>query len=1130
MSYKYYQVVGGEEAWKPVATSMIDTVGAVMFQTILAVDSPIGEDFTKEQYAGVKYKGPLYFDLDDADSPASTAVYAVELIDKLIELGIEPKQLHIFASGSKGFHILVPEECFFAKPVKAGMIFLPAVFKEMAFKLSVESLDLRVYTARKGRMLRCANVQRPNGLYKVALSYDDLVEIARMAGANIADGESFYKQACAAPRPDEAVKVDAPTLAHGLMALFDECKTKVSKAQVKAKKAKKLVLPAELPSWDALLQGRGLKDDVGFHPIAMQVAITAHARGMSLDELLGAAEGLIENHVGDGHRYNSASKRRVELARMYDYTDDNPCYSYGAGAISALLAHSALDLKGLEVSREEVEQAIENPEAATDGDEYEHAGIVLTEQGAFTMTENGPKQVLALGFQNVTELRSAETGTVTVLEADLTISGRPAGRRVMELETFNSVGNINKMAMPYGQAFTGTETQARGLYMRLVERARRTNNCMFTVAREGLDIIAMPFHEDEEVRRDFLVWSDQKAVSPQASIRDKGINLRFVGFPTTQGQFQSDLSQAPRLTQWLKEDEANDNTANKDLLRQVVSDLLTCQKPSYLGKLMGWMVACHYRMLFHRLYSKFPLLHINGAAGMGKCFAKGTPIMMHDGKCKSVEDVQVGDFLMGPDGKSRKVLSLGRGQEAMYRVSQIYGDDYVVNESHILSLLNEAGKVKNLTVRAYRAKTESWKAKHKGWKVEGVCQGDLTPSTTGITVTPEGMGDYYGFTIDGDHLFLLGDFTVAHNTEMTKLFARFHYYLQEPKMLTPTSTLFAVSHAASGSASIPLILDEFKPSEMSETSYHRFKLMLRDAYNCRPVERGGGNRENSDYRAVHTTHLSAPICFIAESVESEPALMERVVLLTLSKPPVIEAQKFLAKFQNVTNNGEILGMIGAYMAASIVQKYSLEALESEFTPIYNETRKHLMLQEGEGEELSQDQLAKKSGAKERTVYNYAVTRFGLSKFAKLIEAIFPGEFTGVLASMQEGMYSTIVELQEQTQPEWLKVLNTFADLSLADPTAPYHLRKGVDYEFVQQNNKECIEIYARACYMKYRAYQSFVKTRPLFPNDSSFIHALNTIPALVSKGKTVKLQSPGGSHVLALDELRGAGFVTPGKV
>jgi superfamily II DNA or RNA helicase len=35
---------------------------------------------------------------------------------------------------------------------------------------------------------------------------------------------------------------------------------------------------------------------------------------------------------------------------------------------------------------------------------------------------------------------------------------------------------------------------------------------------------------------------------------------------------------------------------------------------------------------------------------------------------------------------------------------------------------------------------------------------------TGITVTPEGHGDYYGFELDGDRLFLLGDFTVTHNT------------------------------------------------------------------------------------------------------------------------------------------------------------------------------------------------------------------------------------------------------------------------------------------------------------------------------------------------------------------------------
>ena len=35
---------------------------------------------------------------------------------------------------------------------------------------------------------------------------------------------------------------------------------------------------------------------------------------------------------------------------------------------------------------------------------------------------------------------------------------------------------------------------------------------------------------------------------------------------------------------------------------------------------------------------------------------------------------------------------------------------------------------------------------------------------TGFTITPKGRGDYYGFTLDGDGRFLLGDFTVTHNT------------------------------------------------------------------------------------------------------------------------------------------------------------------------------------------------------------------------------------------------------------------------------------------------------------------------------------------------------------------------------
>lgn len=78
------------------------------------------------------------------------------------------------------------------------------------------------------------------------------------------------------------------------------------------------------------------------------------------------------------------------------------------------------------------------------------------------------------------------------------------------------------------------------------------------------------------------------------------------------------------------------------------------------------------------------LLH--GAPGCGKCLAKDTPILMFDGKIKPVQDIKIGDVIMGDDSTPRNILSLARGREKMYRVLPNKGDPYIVNESHILSL------------------------------------------------------------------------------------------------------------------------------------------------------------------------------------------------------------------------------------------------------------------------------------------------------------------------------------------------------------------------------------------------------------------------------------------------------------
>ncbi|MFK8056346.1 MAG: replicative DNA helicase [Saprospiraceae bacterium] len=119
------------------------------------------------------------------------------------------------------------------------------------------------------------------------------------------------------------------------------------------------------------------------------------------------------------------------------------------------------------------------------------------------------------------------------------------------------------------------------------------------------------------------------------------------------------------------------------------------------------------------------LIILAARPGMGKCLGKGTPVIMYDGTVKAVEDVQVGDLLMGDDSTSRTVQSLARGREKMYWVRQTFGMDYRVNESHILTVrksradkLHEPrGTVTDIEVRDYLAKSNKWQNDHKGFKV-----------------------------------------------------------------------------------------------------------------------------------------------------------------------------------------------------------------------------------------------------------------------------------------------------------------------------------------------------------------------------------------------------------------------------
>ncbi|HIP61755.1 MAG TPA: replicative DNA helicase, partial [Sulfurovum sp.] len=133
---------------------------------------------------------------------------------------------------------------------------------------------------------------------------------------------------------------------------------------------------------------------------------------------------------------------------------------------------------------------------------------------------------------------------------------------------------------------------------------------------------------------------------------------------------------------------------------------------------------------FHNLndktsgFGKGDLVIIAARPAMGKCLGKGTKVLMYDGTLSSVEDVQVGDKLMGDDSTPRNVLSLARGQEDMYWVRQNKGVDYRVNKSHILSLKRSRndtkhshGDVLNIEVSDYIQKSDKFQSNYKGYKV-----------------------------------------------------------------------------------------------------------------------------------------------------------------------------------------------------------------------------------------------------------------------------------------------------------------------------------------------------------------------------------------------------------------------------
>lgn len=159
-----------------------------------------------------------------------------------------------------------------------------------------------------------------------------------------------------------------------------------------------------------------------------------------------------------------------------------------------------------------------------------------------------------------------------------------------------------------------------------------------------------------------------------------------------------------------------------------------------------------------------PIILITGGRGSGKCLKKGTQVIMADLTLRNVEDVRVGECLMGTDGTPRTVLETTHGYGDLYKVRQTSGEDYITNEAHILTLkkskaaMNDKGnltkngtyrrpngrypnyeEVADIPVTAYAASSKHFRENFRGFKV-----GQIEYAASEVEIPPYLLGVWLG--------------------------------------------------------------------------------------------------------------------------------------------------------------------------------------------------------------------------------------------------------------------------------------------------------------------------------------------------------------------------------------------------
>ncbi len=152
------------------------------------------------------------------------------------------------------------------------------------------------------------------------------------------------------------------------------------------------------------------------------------------------------------------------------------------------------------------------------------------------------------------------------------------------------------------------------------------------------------------------------------------------------------------------------------------------------------------------------------------CHSIDTNIMMFNGKYKKVQDIEIGEYLMGDDNTKRVVKELFRGKDEMYEIIPYEGGKpFIVNQNHILSLKIDTIIYPNVLldisvidyIKSIKNSNDYYLYKQDGFRSK-------------FSIKYIGKDNYYGFELSGNHRYVMNDLWITHNSngksKITQLF------------------------------------------------------------------------------------------------------------------------------------------------------------------------------------------------------------------------------------------------------------------------------------------------------------------------------------------------------------------------